>query len=260
MPIDFEKISSQFIDDLDKLQEDFIKRIEQALKGDLSAAGIARLDAEIDFFQELRVLGFDDKLEEYLKGYDDVIREIHASATKRGLSGIVGVTATDLEILADNEALFLLDKGRLYTQQFKNSVFRGIIGGETIGEILPSLRGIPLTDAQLTTGVTTGITRFHATATAKVFEESPDQKFVIAGPIDGKTRASCRAVLLNQPKKGFTKAEIDEGAWTRLAKQFMGGFQATPSEIKVVNNQGYTFIERGGFNCRHQPQPKGLEL
>ncbi|KKK80658.1 hypothetical protein LCGC14_2821280, partial [marine sediment metagenome] len=88
MAIASEKISSQFIDDLDKLQVDFIKRIEQALKGDLSAAGIARLDAEIDFFQELRVLGFDDKLEEYLKGYDDVIREVHRDATKRGLSGI----------------------------------------------------------------------------------------------------------------------------------------------------------------------------
>ena len=179
MPIDIEQINSQFLNELDLLQEDFIKRIEQALKGDLSAAGIARLDAEIDFFQELRVLGFDDKLEEYLKGYDDGIREVHRDATKRGLSGIVGVTATDLDLLMDNEALFLLDKGRLYTQQFKNSIFRSIIGGETIGEILPTLRGIPLTDAQLTTGVTTGITRFHATATAKVFEESPDQKFVI---------------------------------------------------------------------------------
>ena len=260
MPIDFEKISSQFIDDLDKLQEDFIKRIEQALKGDLSAAGIARLDAEIDFFQELRVLGFDDKLEEYLKGYDDVIREVHRDATKRGLSGIVGVTATDLEILADNEALFLLDKGKLYTQQFKNTIYRSIIGGETIGEILPTLRAIPLTDAQLTTGVTTGITRFNAVATAKVFEESPDQKFVLAGPLDGKTRASGRAVLLNQPKEGFTKAEVDGGSWTRLAKQFMGGFQPTPSEIKFVETNGYTFIERCGFNCRHQPQPKGLEL
>ncbi len=258
MPVDFQNISDQFIGDLDKLQVEFIKRIEQALKGNLSAAGIAALDAEIDFFQELRLLGFDDKLNTYLDGYDEIVKQIHSDAVKRGLSGVVGVTATELDILASNEALFFLDKGRLYTQQFKNSVFRSIIGGETIGQILPTLRAIPLTDAQLTTGISTGITKFHATVTAKVFEESPDQKFLITGPLDDKTRASCKAVLLNQPKEGFTKAQIDAGAWTKIAKQFM--VNPTDSERKVVELQGYTFIERGGFNCRHTPKPGELEL
>ena len=253
MPVDFTQ-------QLDEVQARFIKRIQGLLPANLGAVDLATLNAEIDFFKELNAAGYSDTLEQFLKEYDDIIIQVHQQATARGLAGIVGVTATDLDLLINNEALFLLDKGRLYTQQFKNSVFRSIIGGETIGEILPTLQAIPLTDAQLTTAVTTSITRFNATATAKVFEESPDQKFVIAGPIDEKTRASCKAVLLNQPKEGFTKDEIDAGAWTRLAKEFMGSFKPTSSEIKVVETQGYTFIERGTFNCRHQPNPKGLEL
>lgn len=233
MPIDFQNISDQFIGDLEKMQEQFIRRIEQLLKGRLDDITLAQLSAEIDFFAELNALGYETKLDEYLKGYDEIIKQVHKDALARGLSGIVGTTAADLDILATNETLFLLDKGRLYTQQFKNAIFRGVIGGETIGEILPALRNIPLTDAQLTTGVSTGITRFQASAVAKVFEESPEQRFVLEGPLDGKTRDTCRNLLEKQPESGHTKAEIDEGAWTSLAKGTYG------------------FIDRGGFNCRH---------
>ena len=250
MPID--------ITQLDEVQARFIKRIQSLLPNNLGDVNLAQLDAQIDFFQELNASGYSDTLEDFFKEYDDVIKQVHLQATSRGLSGIVGVSATDLDLLANNEALFLLDKGKLYTQQFKNSIVRSIIGGETIGEILPSLKGIPLTDAQLTTGISTGIEKFHATATAKVFEESPNQKFRLEGAIDGKTRASCRAVFENQPKEGLTKSEIDAGAWTKLAKQFM--VKPTDSERKVIDIQGYTFIERGGFNCRQQPQPGELEL
>ena len=246
---DFENISSQFINDLDKLQEDFIRRIEQGLKGNLSNIDLAELSADID---TLNLAGYDIKIGEYLKNYDDIIIAIHNEATARGLRGVVGAAAIDLEILANNEAIFLLDKGRLYTQEFKNALFRGIIGGESIGQILPSLRSIPLTDAQLTIGVSTGINRFQRTAFGKVYEEIPDQRFKLSeNPLDIKTRASCKAVIQHQPKEGWTRKEINEGAATKIALQFMNETEHSPSERKFVMENGYTWVNAGFWNCRH---------
>ena len=260
MPIDFDEINSQFINDLDKMQEDFIKRLEQALKGELSDAALAQLDAEIDFFEELNKQGYELRVAKYIKNYDLIVVEIHKQAVLRGLSGVVGVTALDLEILIANEEIFLLEKGRLYAQQLKNAVFRNLIAGQPLGEILPTLSNIHLTDAQLTIEIDTATSNFEAVATAKIFEESPNQRFVLAGPSDFKTRASCAAVLRHQPKEGFTKAEIDAGAWSKLALEFISEKEHSPSEVKTVQEQGYTFVKRGTFNCRHQPHPKGIEL
>ena len=156
MPVDFEQITAQFADDLDKMQEQLIKRIEQSFRGELSAIDLARLDAQIDFFEELNALGYESKVTQFIGNYDEVVRQIHAEAIKRGVVGIVGDAALDLELLALNEEIFLLDKGRLYTQQFKNAIYRSIIGGETLGELLPTLRGIPLTDEQLIIRISTG--------------------------------------------------------------------------------------------------------
>ena len=253
MAVNIEQINAQFLSDLNLLQEDFVKRIEQGLKGGLTLA-----ELDIDFFDKLSALGFEDKFNQYFDGYDEIIKQVHADAVKRGLSGVVGATAIDLDILANNEALFVLDKAKLYTQQFKTSVIRSVIGGETIGEILPTLRNIPLIDPQLTIGIDTGISRFHATTTAKVFEGSPNQKFRLEHPVDAKTRASCRAASLNQKKEGYTKAEIDAGAFTKLALENMTQFEHSPSEIKFVKENGYTFIVRGGYNCRGLFKPKGI--
>ena len=49
--------------------------------------------------------------------------------------------------------------------------------------------------------------------------------------------------MINQSKEGYTKAEIDLGAWTKIAKQHCPKFEGT-----------YTFTFRGGFNCRHYPE------
>ena len=238
---DFQSITDPFIDELKTMEAQLIKRIEQALAGNLSNIDLATLNAELDLFAELNALGYETKLAEYFGNYDKIVKDIHNEAVKRGLSGLAGTSARDLEILALNEEIFALDKGRLHTQRLKTSVMRGIIGGQTIGEILPTLQAIPLTDAQLTTEISTGISNFYATVTADVFAEDPNQKFTLGGPLDDKTRDTCRKVLEGQfeaSKDGFTRAEIDAGAWAGLA------------------GDTYTFIERGTFNCRHFPVPK----
>jgi hypothetical protein len=256
MPIDYNKISADFVADLDLMQEQLVKKIEQGLRGNLSAIDLATLDAQIDFFEELNALGYESKVTEYIKNYDQVIIEIHNEAVKRGVVGVKGVIATDLELLALNEEIFLLDKGRLYTQQFKNAIYRSIIGGETLGELLPSLRSIPLTDSQLTIGLSTGINRFNRTATAKVYAETPNQRFKLQeDPLDERTRASCAGVIRHQPKGGWTKAEIDGGAATMVALAHMNETEHSPSEVELLRTNGYTFINAGFWNCRHDWMP-----
>ena len=258
MMIDYNQITSQFTDDLDKMQEQFVKRMEGAFRGDLSAVDLARLNAEIDFFEELNALGYNSKVTEMIGNYDEIVRLVHSEATRRGLTGIVGVAAQDLEILALNEEIFLLDKGRLYTQQFKNAIFRSIIGGETMGELLPTLRNIPLTDSQLTIGVSTGITRFQRTAVGRVYDEAPNQRFKLSDdPLDSKTRASCAAVIRHQPKEGWTRAEINAGQVTKIALEFLSETEYSPSERVFLQTNGYKWIEAGGWNCRHDWVPTG---
>lgn len=231
---DFRHSTDVFLADLDKLQASFIKRIEQMLAAGLSNADLATLQAEIDFFAELEALGFNNKVRQYFNNYSQIVLDVNAMATTAGVAGIVGTTAIDLQILAENEALFVLDKGRLYTQQFKTALFSSIIGGQPVGEILPTLGNIALTDTQLNTAINTGISRFQATAVGKVFEDEPETRFVLEGPLDNKTRDTCRRVLERQEPEGKTREEIDEGAWKALAE-----------------DDSYTFVNRGGFACRH---------
>jgi hypothetical protein len=75
---------------------------------------------------------------------------------------------------------------------------------------------------------------------ANLFQDSPDVRFKLAGPVDNRTRCQCKAVMMYQPKNGLTKKEIDEDAWTRLALERCPKFEGK-----------YTFVNRGGFNCRH---------
>jgi hypothetical protein len=75
---------------------------------------------------------------------------------------------------------------------------------------------------------------------ANLFQDSPDVRFKLAGPVDNRTRCQCKAVMMFQPKDGLTKKEIDEDAWTKLALEHC---------LKFINK--YTFVNRGGFNCRH---------
>lgn len=265
----YETAIAPFLSEIEKMEQELIKRVELFRKTDLKRIGssyylsevdLIVLDAELDFFDELISLGYESKIQEYIQNYDTVVYNIHQEAIKRGVAGIVGTSIEDLEILAKNDEIFMLDKGRLYTQQFKNAIFRSIIGGKTIGELLLTLGDILLNYVDKTIAISTGISRFYATSTAKVFEESPKQKFRLEGALDVKTRASCRAVFINQPKDGLNKAEIDAGAWTKLALKFMNQYEHSSREVKTIQERGYTFIERGGYNCRHQPKPKGIEL
>ena len=233
MPLDYDKITSTLVDDLDRIEKGLITRIEAYLKTGIKDIPLAQLDAELDIFQVLNDLGYEGKVRQFFSNYDEIVKQLHNDAIKRGLNGIVGVTAQDLEIIANNNEIFALDKGRLYGSQFKSTLLEGVISGQPFNETIKLLQGTKLADTQLRVGLNQGITRFESIGIGKIYEEDPEQRFGLFGPLDSVTRDECANALSIQPAEGWTRAEIDAGA----------------------AGAGYTWVDRGGYNCRHQWVP-----
>ena len=76
----------------------------------------------------------------------------------------------------------------------------------------------------------TGITQFDRALNYNLFKESLIEKYYYFGPSDDKTRQICQDAL-NDPKQ--------QTGWT----------------IDDINNSETTFIECGGYNCRHEWLP-----
>ena len=257
-----QKIIEQFLADLDKIESDLIKRIEIALKrGYFTDVELSQILSELDFYQELNNLGYSTKLEKYFENFDQILLDINKQAQARGLAGITGVAARDLDTLINVKASELLGKANQYALQLRSKLAENIIAGTPVKQIVESLKQIPLKDYQLTVAVNSGIAEFERTATAKAFEESPEQRFLLYGPLDDRTRASCQAVLEYQDKKGYTKKEIDEGAATKLVKEHAEEFAVNkkgdiiPSALEQALENEYSFHGCGGFNCRHRWRP-----
>ena len=110
------------------------------------------------------------------------------------------------------------------TNRLTTSIFQNLYAGVSINDTISALEGIPLADYQLNTATYTSIKTFDDTARYKVFE-GLNVKWTYFGPLDSKTRDTCRATKENEPKGGYTVEQV-------LSLDTPFGF-------------------RGGFNCRH---------
>ena len=252
-----DKIIEILLKDLEKIEADLIKRIEAALKaGYFTDVELSQLVAELDLYQELNNLGYASKLEKYFDNFDEIFLAINEQAKQRGLAGITGVAARDLDTLIQVKANELLGKAEYYAKQLRSRLVENLVAGTPVNQLVESLKEIPLRDYQLTVALNTGISQFQSVATAKVYEDSPEQRFYLFGPDDEKVRASCRAVLENQPKEGWTKKEIDDGAAQKLVNLYAIDYAENPSSLKAALENNYSFVNRGGYGpCRHRFRP-----
>ena len=223
--------------ELDQLEVDFLARIRLYINH--SRTDLGRLIAEIDFFKELQEAGLVDVIGKVEKEYAGIIDSIIKDADKLHI-GISGTTLRELDVLMNLDAENILNSAKTYSNQFKSGFIKGIISGQSTGEIVSGLSTIPLKTNQLIASVNTARDEFHAASMADLFSDSPEIRFKLQGPVDNRTRCQCKAVMMFQSKDGFTKQEIDEGSWTRIAKEHCPKFEGE-----------YTFVNRGGFNCRH---------
>ena len=251
-----DKIIQELLKDLEKIEADLIKRIEAALKiGYFTDVELTQLVAELDFYQELNNLGYASKLEKYFDNFDEIFLAINEQAKQRGLAGITGVAARDLDTLIQVKANELLGKAEYYAKQLRSRLVENLVAGTPVNQLVESLKEIPLKDYELTVALNSGIARFERSATAKVYEESPEQRFILFGVLDERTRASCQAVLENQDKKGYTKKQIDGGEVQKLVNLYAIDYANNKSSLEAALENNYGFANCGGFNCRHRWRP-----
>ena len=196
----------------------------------LSDQELTIIARELDFFQELNRLGYSDALTDLMNEYDDVATKVFNQARSRGLQVQVA-TAQNLELIKELDAGTLLGRARDFSSRYKSELLRGIIAGESGRQIVDRLTatlGTELTSANLNLIVNDSFAKFSNSATFQAFADEPTTRYRYVGVLDGKTRDSCRQVLLDQKAnnpKGYTMEEI--------------------LSLPV----GYD--DRGGFNCRH---------
>lgn len=238
---------------IENLQNTLIKRIEKGLSsGYFSDVELAQLVSEIDFFEELKSLGYDNLLDKYFEEYEKIVLNLREQAKNRGVENISGASLRDLDSLIDVRAEELLGRARQYGLKLRTVLFENIIAGTPTKELIDKLQETKLADYQLTASINTGITEFERSAVAKIYEGEPETKFLLIGVDDNRNRPSCESVLKYQPKEGWTKKEIDNGAATKLVKEHAKEFARSRSELEQALKNPYTFQSCGGINCRHR--------
>ena len=255
-----QQIEDFFFNELQIIWEQLTNRLINITK-QLKQEEVIQLVAETDFFAELNTLGLDSLVFQTQVEYDDIVNELNKLAKEQGVKGLTGQSATDLEMLMNVEFDELLGSMREKANAFKLQVLRNLIAGVSPGEIVNQIRfwsAEGLADYRSLVALDSAIAQFRTLTTAKIYEDEPDEKFILVGPLDAKTRCSCKGVLEGQPKEGWTRKQIDEGAATKLAFENckeLGKIFSTYNYQQAKNKPNliqYTFVGRGGYNCRHE--------
>ena len=219
--------------DMERMQGKLLKKIEKVLGGlvVLDEQSILIAFNQINFLDELTALGFPALLKKVKNAYDN---QILASASFLGTKTQTTATAvSSLELLATLDLTTISSGVSKYADELKTAMFRGLLTGESSGNIIKSLQGTygigkGLTSSQQVALLNDSFARFQRTSTLKLFEDDPNQLFRYSGPNDNVTRPACSNTLAIQGK-GFTAEEMND--------------------LEVGGADG------GGFNCRHEWLP-----
>ena len=224
-----------YYDDLVKVQNTLIDKVNKMLPKleTLTETELIELSRSLDFFDELRRLGYDNLVRDFEASFNGEMAGLLKKAGDFGVSaGSMNLEA--VEYLMSLETTFLVKNVGDITDTVKREVFKGLINGDSVNDIAGRLTknfkdGQGLVKSRVT--VNDGISRLFNTTTQKIFEDEPSQRFEYIGPLDTDTRDECSAVLNDSRNdQGFTAEEISGLA-------------------------GITFGDRGGWNCRHDWVP-----
>ena len=195
--INEEKLSEELLAAIEKIKGTLLKRIAGL---NLSREDIIEIVGQLDFFEELKSLGYGTKLDDYFKNYEQVIVDITKQARASGVD--VGASVKDLDNFINVKFDELLGRASQYGKELKTELLRHIIAGTTPNEIALALSEVPLTNNQLRVAVNSGISQFQRIGVAKVYESKPEQRFILDGVDDERNRPACDAVLKYQNQGG----------------------------------------------------------
>jgi len=220
-------------EELAKIQQELFDKLDNVLGGltRLSDTEVLQLAKQIDFFAEMEQLGYTQLLSRVSGRYDDEIASVFGELNRRQLAQVPAASVDTLRQLKEFELTYLTGQVRQYSDQLKNAMLRGIITGQTNKQIMESLVsgfgvGNFISSSEASFLINDAFARFSSVTRAKAFEEFPEIKFQYVGPSTGNIRPACVEALKSPP---LTREEIDAGK---------AGI-------------GVNFIDRGGYNCRH---------
>ena len=220
-------------EELAKIQQELFDKLDNVLGGltRLSDTEVLQLAKQIDFFAEMEQLGYTQLLSRVSGRYDDEIASVFGELNRRQLAQVPAASVETLRQLKEFELTYLTGQVRQYSDQLKNAMLRGIITGQTNKQIMESLVagfgvGNFISSSETSFLINDAFARFSSVTRAKAFEEFPEIKFQYVGPSTGNIRPACVEALKAPP---LTREEIDAGR---------AGI-------------GVNFIDRGGYNCRH---------
>ena len=222
---------NSFVKDIEKLERKFQGRLRTVVRGlgAMSDSQLITAVGQLNLFNEIIDQGYGDALNNLDAEYEKILAQAVAEATRRGLTPLGGAGLQGLETLKDLNTAELLGSARAYSNRLTTSIFQNLYVGVSINDTISALEGIPLADYQLNTATYTSIKTFDDTARYKVFE-GLNVRWTYFGPLDSKTRDSCRFTKENEPPNGYTEKQV-------LDSDTQFGF-------------------RGGFNCRHSWEVK----
>lgn len=231
---------------LQQVENEVIRQLSQIDLLTLSDADLARLFAEVE------LLGYDKLFNEIESDAQSTLKGLIALAEEKKLKFDVGRVET-YQRLIDLNVFQARKASEYHLSQILSATVYGNIVGESTQDIIKRIPAdYPFSKSQLVAEIDQNITKFNAVVTIDIFDD-PDQRFILDGPDDLRTRCSCRGVLENQPKGGHTLAEIKAGAWTKYAKIGCEKYGKTPKQKMFVGE--YTWLDRGKYNCRHFGAP-----
>ena len=217
-----------FILDIKRLENNFNGNLE-VLVSNLSKASDTELIntmSQLNLFNELIEQGYGEALDKLDGEYGKLLESALKEAERRGVTALDGPGLQGLEVLKDLNTEQLINQAGRYADTMKAQLFQNLYAGLPPSEIMLELAGTELATHQLAVATYTGIKNFDEMARFKVFE-GLDVKWTYFGPLDERTRETCRATILNEPEGGYTEKQIKS------------------SKVKTK------FGTRGGFNCRH---------
>ena len=231
-----------YINELKDLQMGLFNKIENIFKvrTQLTDTEVMLLAKEIDFFDQLERMGYNNILIKMQGQYEDEVAMIFRSLGASRMSRIPMDAVRVMDDLIAFEMDYLADSVKVYAKDLKRAMLRGIATGQSDRVIIESMKiqfgagkGITGREAQSLLG--DAFSRFSNSTQAKAFQEFPEQKFIYVGPNDAVTRDACQRVLSgSMSNDGFTAKEINALA---NGSDFFG------------------FSDRGGYNCRHDWVP-----
>lgn len=217
---EIQRADNKFKKDLNKVVSSFSKMSDTELISSMSQLNLLNEIGESGYAQAL------NRLEgEYAKLLESAIKE----AERRGVTSLSGPGLQGLEVLKDLNTEQLINQVGTYADTLKTQLFQNLYAGLPPDQIVSSLAGTELATYQLNVSTYTGIKTFDDMARYKVFEGT-DVKWTYFGPLDDRTRDTCKNTINNEPKAGYTAEEV----------------------LKLDT----PFGTRGGFNCRHSWEVK----